>query len=57
MATEATLEKTFTFTVDREAVEARAAASKAMTPQERCRAMMRGITSASSRDIVRGRAY
>ena len=53
----ATLTKTFTYTADKAAVDARHAASQAMTPQERCRAMMAKITSASSRDIVRGRVY
>ncbi len=47
----ATLEKTFSFKVDHAAIEARAAASRAMTPQERCRAMMARQTT---RNIIRG---
>ena len=34
----ATIERTFAFTVDRAAVERRAAASKAMTPEQRAAA-------------------
>lgn len=53
----ATITKTFGFTVDHESVNARAAVSKAMTPEERCRAMMARIKSASSRDFVHGRVF
>jgi hypothetical protein len=53
----ATITKTFGGKIERAAVDARAVASVAMTPQERCRAMMARIVGASSYDIVRGRVY
>lgn len=51
------LTKEYTFTADKAAADARHAAGIAMTPQERCRAMMARINGATSRDIVRGRVY
>jgi hypothetical protein len=50
----ATIEKTFSFTVDQNRVAGRAAAFKAMTPEERCAAYLARMTR---ENIVRGAAF
>ena len=52
-----TIRKTFTFTVDIARVQREAAASKAMTPQERCRALREKMAKATAQDFIQGRVW
>ena len=57
MTRSTTIEKTFSFSVDVERVQREAAASKAMTPQERCRALREKMAKATAQDFIQGRVW